>query len=571
MVSNPLQADKEPIPKAIWALGALFFLGVWALRLATLHPAFHPDDSPEITAAMTGLGIAHPPGYPLPTLLGRIADLLLPGAPAFASNCLAALGSVLSLILALILARRLTPKEARAWLLPAALGLALMPQLWFQGQSSKGGLYTLNLALTLGAMLCLLDGRALALGWFLCGLGLAGHYMSFVLFLPVLAYASWQARPGLRAQAELWAWMLPGLALYLYLPIRAGFHPAMNWGDPSSFARLKAVLLRQMYSGAESGQDLNNAAHLGGHFLTLWVQQWHWAGLALAALGIAPLWRSGRPARLLLLGLALHLGVVLAYNHPPQNAPWVINAFFLPTFTLGAVLILQGCARIEAWLPEQGRRLWFGGVVAGLVLIAPARFRANDFHQDYLLHDYAHDLLLAPIHGSVMLAAGGDDAFPVWYLQQVQGRRRDLTLVDVPLVGSWYLDQLRPRIPDWNPAWMTKDQVTQGLLGGIQEPLYYSSHNPGDRGIPLGLVSLVPPQNTRFNLSVQGLLGPWQATRLRWASDRRTPSDGNREELLAYYPDSAAALAQFGRQQGVAPLAQAGEQLQARLRGAIAP
>jgi hypothetical protein len=571
MLTKSLQADKERFPKALWALGALFFLGVWALRLATLHPAYHPDDSPEISAAMAELGVAHPPGYPLPTLVGHLAIRVLPGAPAFASNCLAALGSVLSLILALLLASRLIPAAKRHWLLPAALGLTLMPQLWFQGQSSKGGLYTLNLALTLGAMLCLLDARALVLGWFLCGLGLAGHYMSFVLFLPVLGYASWQARPSLKAQGRLWLWMLPGLALYLYLPIRAGFHPAMNWGDPSSLARLKAVLLRQMYSGAESGQDLGNAAHLGRHFLTLWLEQWQWLGLALAGLGIAPLWRSGRPGRLLLLGLALHLGVVLAYNHPPRDAPWVINAFFLPTFTLGAVLMAQGCARVEAWLPDHSRRVWFGGIVALLILIAPSRFRANDFSQDYLLHDYAHDLLLTPIHGSVMLAAGGNDAFPVWYLQQVLGQRRDLTLVDVPLIGSWYLEQLRPRIPDWDPAWVTKDQVTQGLLAGIQEPLYYSSHNPGDRGIPLGLVSLVPPRNVRFNLSVQGLWGPWQATRLRWVSDRRTPMDGNREELLAYYPDSAAALAQFGRQQGVAPLAQAGEQLRARLRRAIAP
>src|ERR1700746_3899818 len=106
MLTKSLQADKEPFPKALWALGALFFLGVWALRLATLHPAYHPDDSPEITAAMAELGIAHPPGYPLPTLLGPLAVLLLPGAPAFASNCLAALGSVLSLLLTLVLAAR---------------------------------------------------------------------------------------------------------------------------------------------------------------------------------------------------------------------------------------------------------------------------------------------------------------------------------------------------------------------------------------------------------------------------------------------------------------------------------
>lgn len=574
MLTEALQADKEPSLRTWCLLGAGFFLLLWAQRLAGLHPAFHPDDSPEISAAMAGLGIPHPPGYPLPTLLGRLASLGLPGAPAFATNALAALFSALGVLLALGLLAPLLDlrqKSDRLWLAVAALGLATLPQLWFQGLSSKGGFYTLNLCLTLGAVLCLQGGRNLGLGWLLVGLGLANHYMSLLLFLPALTWWSWQARPGLGPQAKLWALGLPGLALYLYLPLRSGFDPAMDWGDPQTWPRFWDVVLRRMYRGAESGQDLDNALHLGRHFLALWQEQWHWLGLGLALAGLPPLWRKGPAWRPLLAALGLHLAVVLAYNNPPRHAPWVINAFFLPTFALAAVPLLMGVRRLQAALPV---RLGAGlpwALSLALLAALPGRWHGHNFRHDHLLYDYAQDLLLVPAKGAALLAAGGNDAFPVWYLQQLQGRRRDLCLVDVPLISDWYLEQLRPCLAGLDPAWRSRDQVVQGLLASPRQPLYYSSHNPGDRGIPLGMVSLVPVPGQALTLSSQGLLDPWKAVRYRWATGRLRAWDGNREELLGYYPASARALADFGRRQGVPPLAQAGERLAQRLQGASRP
>lgn len=574
-----LKADKEPSRRSLCLLGCLFFLALWALRLATLHPAFHPDDSPEITAAAAQLGIPHPPGYPLPTLLGRLAVRLLPGGPAFAVNALAAFWSCLAVLLALLLAARLLNLQQRVdriWLLALALALATLPQLWFQGASSKGGIYTLNLCLTLAPLLLLQptpvptqNGPArLRLAWLLVGLGLANHYMSLILFLPTLAYWSWGRLPGLRSQLRLWLFALPGMALYLYLPLRAQQRPAMNWGDPSNFSRFMDVLLRRMYRGAESGQDLDNFIHLSRHFAELWQPQWGLPGAVLLLAGWSPLWRERETWRPLLLGLLLHLGVVLAYNHPPRDSPWVINAFFLPTFVLAAPLLLAGARRLAASL--SGQESWAAGAAILLLLaLAPARWRAHDFSRDYLLYDYAQDLLEKPVKGAVILGAGGNDAFPFWYSQQLEGRRPDLILVDVPLIGPWYLEQLRAQGLPLNPSWRDRDAVVQGLLEKPPRPLYYSSHNPGDRGIPLGLLSLVPAPGQTLTLSVQGLWGPWQAVRLRWVA-HSAPLDGNRAELLGYYSASAEALARFGQSQGVTPLVLAGQRQAARFRATAA-
>ncbi|HXB98166.1 MAG TPA: DUF2723 domain-containing protein, partial [bacterium] len=85
-------------------------LGLWAVYLATLSPAFPPDDSPETIAAAVTLGIQHPPGYPLPALLGRCAALGLPlGGAAWRINLLSSLLAVATALLGAALAWRLTP------------------------------------------------------------------------------------------------------------------------------------------------------------------------------------------------------------------------------------------------------------------------------------------------------------------------------------------------------------------------------------------------------------------------------------------------------------------------------
>jgi hypothetical protein len=46
----------------------------------------------------------------------------------------------------------------------------------------------------------------------------------------------------------------------------------------------------------------------------------------------------------------------------------------------------------------------------------------------------------------VMLALGDNDTYPLWYLQQVESTRRDVTIVTVPLLGAkWYRAELARR------------------------------------------------------------------------------------------------------------------------------
>ena len=59
--------------------------------------------------------------------------------------------------------------------------------------------------------------------------------------------------------------------------------------------------------------------------------------------------------------------------------------------------------------------------------------------------DEAEMLSKVPPSG-VFLALGDNDTYPLWYMQQAEGTRRDVTIVTVPLLpATWYREELSRR------------------------------------------------------------------------------------------------------------------------------
>eukprot|EP00961_Rhodomonas_salina_P248606 3359948-Rhodomonas_salina.3 len=69
------------------------FIGVYA---STLYPTVPGGDSGELIVAACTLGIPHPPGYPLHTLLGHLFLRVFPGTPAARVNFLSAVCSAVT-------------------------------------------------------------------------------------------------------------------------------------------------------------------------------------------------------------------------------------------------------------------------------------------------------------------------------------------------------------------------------------------------------------------------------------------------------------------------------------------
>jgi hypothetical protein len=71
-----------------------------------------------------------------------------------------------------------------------------------------------------------------------------------------------------------------------------------------------------------------------------------------------------------------------------------------------------------------------------------------------MARDFAYDILQSVEPYGILITAGDNDTFPLWYAQEVEGIRRDVTLANLSLMNTeWHLRQLRRRkTPAFDPA-----------------------------------------------------------------------------------------------------------------------
>ena len=178
----------------------------FVLFAATVCPTVPFGDGGELIAAADCFGVAHPPGYPMYTMLGWLALRLSPGEPALGMNLLSALfGALTCGGVAWILTR-----VGRSPVAALSAGLALAASSTFWWVSTVTEVYTLHLFLmtvVVGAAWVVgassergTRERALLIASMALGAGLA-HHPTIVLVLPAAAVLA-AAGPSRRGRRE---------------------------------------------------------------------------------------------------------------------------------------------------------------------------------------------------------------------------------------------------------------------------------------------------------------------------------------------------------------------------------
>ncbi|MEP6637905.1 MAG: DUF2723 domain-containing protein [Chloroflexota bacterium] len=206
------------------------------LYFRTLLPGVSFGDWAEAEMIPSRLGILHPTGYPLYSLLGTLFSLIPVGSVAYRANLLSAVGAAAVVAVAVLIAVRLGVRPVIA--AGAALSLAFTGTLWEEATFSEmNGLHLLLVALLLHRALVWRAERRerdLMLGALLAGLCVSNHGLAItvvpivVLFVLMDARREIAARPQLLAKAA--AAFAIGLLPYLYLPLRALAGPAEVYG-----------------------------------------------------------------------------------------------------------------------------------------------------------------------------------------------------------------------------------------------------------------------------------------------------------------------------------------------------
>jgi len=115
-----------------WILGGLCFVLALVLYLQTLAPSVATlfDDSLEFPLAAHDLAIAHPTGYPLYILLGKLFSLAPGPNVAWSVNLLSAASAALTVVFVYLIVRELGGRRLAALL--GSVALMLSPVFWSQ-------------------------------------------------------------------------------------------------------------------------------------------------------------------------------------------------------------------------------------------------------------------------------------------------------------------------------------------------------------------------------------------------------------------------------------------------------
>ncbi|XP_041072980.1 transmembrane protein 260 isoform X3 [Carcharodon carcharias] len=259
-----LAADSGPL---------LFLSGLSAVYLRTLHRSVPGGDSGELVTAACELGVAHPPGYPLFTLLARLAMTIFPlGSPVFRVNVLNAILGAATASLLFETAGRLSDSYSGGIL---AAGLFAFSRLAWQW-SVAAEVFTLNnffvsllMVLTVRFSTAPTAGersKLSLLGAFCCGLSLCNQHTIILYVMYIVPWVLFKLHRekelSVRAVLRLGQCFGAGLLPYLYLPISSYLNRARwSWGDQTTLRGLITHLLREEYgtfslAKSESGSGL---------------------------------------------------------------------------------------------------------------------------------------------------------------------------------------------------------------------------------------------------------------------------------------------------------------------------
>lgn len=418
-------------------------LFIFLVYLYSLCPTLYLIDSGELAAVSYSLGVAHPTGYPLYTLISYFVSRL-PGSPIYNLNLLSAFFSAAAAFILLChFAAGRKPGAGRAdeyalWALPVSL-FAFAPTVWRTSVTNE--VYPLTgffCILILFLLQRLKSDRDLFLLAYVTGLSLTNHMIAFTIALPVAVYVIAVRRPGFRRTLAAAAFFCAGLTLYLYLLARTRGGAELAWGDPFNLERLIWHVTGKQYRVWMFSSDLAEIGRNLGRGIGLLARDLLYIFIIPALVGFWRMLREDRPAGILFLAIPV-LNILYAVNYSIPD----IESYYLPGF---AALVFA------AGLGLRTLRLGRSWPVALLAILAVPiiNYRACTLRRITFGRDYGLAHIEQLPANALLISTYWDIHSPVMYLTKVEGLRPDLVVIDKELLRrTWYLRHLEQAYPDF--------------------------------------------------------------------------------------------------------------------------
>ncbi len=507
-----------------FSLSSLVFILSFLLYLFSLAPGVTFEDSGELIASAYVLGNAHPPGYPLFSLIGHIFSSFPSGNVAWNLNLMSAFFSSLALAGFFIL----FSSVLKSFLIPflSVLLFAVSRTLWTHSTITE--VYALNLFLFVLANLLVfryiknpnLSVRNLWAVAFIVGIATSNH-QTILLAVPGLGIALLVSSrfKGLKWGGILGTvpFFLLGFLVYLYLPIRAVASPPMNWGSPGSLSSFLDVLLRRQYGGVWFDgfgfllglkqilivnpvyelfgiRDLHEGGSRLVH-IVLWPVAW---GLVIYAF----LKDKNREFKFTALSHAFFFTVFIIFlSNTPKDKEFTLKVFFLPFWAFYFFYLMQGL-----WdLVSKVRFRAFPIVLSIIFILTVAFFNSlhcNNRRYFYCI-DYVKNVFQSAPQASLIVTKKDNETFNLWYAQMVEKQRPDVWVINyITLSEYWYIRYLEKTYPGFSittrpsVGWTkkkTRDHILNEIISryGEAKPVLFANKEipvpEGKQLVPFGV------------------------------------------------------------------------------------
>ncbi len=237
-----------------------FFLILYVHNLS--RSVYGGDVGDLLTASFVG-GVAHPPGYPLFTLLGYILTrhTIFP-TPAFAVGLISAFSGAFGVVLFFLITKKLTGKTLAPFIGALILGFSYL--FWFYSEIAE--VFALNsffVLLLIYLYICYNEHPTQKIRniiFFTFGLALTNHHTIIFLFPSLLIllfrkkYLSLRNIGGKIKDVFISIiFFLLGFLPYLYVPFAAARKTVVNWDNVHDIPSFFHLLLRQDYGTFNAG------------------------------------------------------------------------------------------------------------------------------------------------------------------------------------------------------------------------------------------------------------------------------------------------------------------------------
>lgn len=170
---------------------------------------------------------------------------------------------------------------------------------------------------------------------------------------------------------------------------------------------------------------------------------------------------------ILLLFLLTGLAIVVYLNQPPLQVRERDYAY-AGSFYAFCIWIGFAVFALAQWIEKlsgyklDGKIAGYCAVIALLsvpVLMAAQNWDDHNRSGRYTVREMAYNILTQLDSNAILITHSDNDTFPLWYMQEVEGIRTDVRIMNTSLLGTdWYIDQMRRKTYESDPVKLSLDR-----------------------------------------------------------------------------------------------------------------